>query len=75
MKALSSESWSKADGPTIAQTQFPTEAGVLPAKSVELRMKVLEQLCYLQQLFDDNVLTKEKYMEQKQSILSSLRKL
>ena len=51
------------------------QAGVSPAKSVELRMKNYEQLRYLQQLLDDRILSEEEYTEQKQVILGSLRKL
>ena len=42
---------------------------------VELRMKNFEQLRYLQNLFEDGVLTDKEYSEQKENILSSLRKL
>jgi len=48
---------------------------VTPEKSVELRMKNYEQLRYLQQLLDDKILTDSEYTEQKQAILTSLRKL
>lgn len=38
--------------------QLPVAAvGVSPGKAVELRMKNFEQLCYLQQLYEDGVLT------------------
>lgn len=46
-----------------------------PSKAVELRMKNFEQLRYLQQLFDDKILTEKEYSEQKQNILSMLSKL
>ena len=49
--------------------------GISPGKAVELRMKNLEQLRYLQNLFEDGILNEKEYVEQKQSILSSLRKL
>ena len=77
VKALRNDSQSQANDTTVTQTQLPSVASVSPAKSVELRMKNVERLRYLQQLFDDDVhvLTQEEYMEQKQSILSSLRKL
>ena len=66
----------KALAPTAnTPKQVPTVTGVSPSKSVELRMKNFKQLRYLQQLFDDGVLTEEEYAEQKQSILSALRKL
>lgn len=49
--------------------------GVSPGKTVELRMKNYEQLRYLQQLFDDNILNEDEYKEQKKNILGSLRNL
>ena len=49
--------------------------GSSPGRLVDIRMKNYEQLCYLQSLFDDGILTEEEYAEQKKSILSSLRKL
>ncbi len=50
-------------------------SGVSPGKSVELRMKNFEQLRYLQQLYDDGILTEDEYREQKRNIISSLRRL
>ena len=50
-------------------------ACVSPGKAVELRMKNFEQLPYLQQLFEDGILSDTEYTEQKRSILSFLRKL
>ena len=49
--------------------------GVSPGRSVELRMKNFEQLRYLQQLYDDGILMTTEYEEQKEKILSILRKL
>ena len=48
---------------------------ISPGKTVELRMKHFEQLRYLQSLFEDGILTDKEYSEQKENILSSLRKL
>ena len=50
-------------------------AGVSPRKAVELRMKNYEQLRYLQCLFDDSILSETKFIEQKRSILTFLKKL
>ena len=50
-------------------------SGTSPGRSVELRMKNYEQLRYLQQLYDDGILTGEEYQEQKQLIITSIRKL
>lgn len=52
-----------------------TSSGVSPGRSVELRMKNYEQLRYLQQLYVDSILTTEEYEEQKQLIITSIRKL
>jgi hypothetical protein len=42
---------------------------------VELRIKNYEQLRYLQQLYNDGILTAEEYHEHKQLIITSIRKL
>ena len=58
---------------TVATTTaVPTYIGVSPGKSVELHSKNLEQLRYVQQLYEDNILSHE---EQKKMILESIRKL
>ena len=44
--------------------------GVSPGKSVDLRMKNLEQLRYIQNLLDDNILSNEEFIEQKAAILN-----
>jgi len=72
---LGGEAPSKTNSPPVTPVQLSTAAGVSPAKSVELRMKNFEQLRYLQQLFDDGILSEGEFTEQKQSILSALRKL
>lgn len=51
------------------------ESALTLSKSIELRMKNLEQLKFLQQLFVDNVLSEAEYSEQKGIILDSLRNL
>lgn len=60
---------------TTCTEQTKTPSCLSPGKSIELRMKNFEQLRYLQQLFEDGILTQTEYMEQKQTILTSLRKL
>ena len=49
--------------------------GISPGKSIDLRMKNFQQLRYLQQLLQDNVLSQQEYLEQKRNVLDSLRKL
>ena len=52
-----------------------TDLGVSPAKAVELRMNNLEQLRYLQKLFDDGIVSEIEFTDLKRGILSSLHKL
>ena len=42
---------------------------------MELRIKNLEQLRYLQQLFEDGVITENEFVELKRDILTALRNL
>ena len=49
--------------------------GMSPGKSVELRMKNLQQLRYVQELYEEKILSEPEFIEQKQMILDSLRKL
>lgn len=49
--------------------------GISPGKSIDLRMKNLQQLRYIQKLFQDNILSEQEYLEQKENVLDSLRKL
>ena len=70
-KALSSQQ----PQPPQSASSSGLAIGVSPSKSVDLRMKNLQQLCYTQQLFEDNILIEEEYTDQKQNILDSLRKL
>lgn len=51
------------------------QAGVSPGKAIELRMKNYEQLRYVQQLYDDGILSVAEYDDQKQGILGSLKRL
>ena len=71
-KALKESNTSQA--PRV-ETSMSTATGISPGKAVELRMKNLEQLRYLQNLFEDGILSEKEYVEQKASILSTLRKL
>ena len=67
----------KAISPPSAVVEPPTNQSLVisPGKSVDLRMKNLQQLRFIQQLFDDNILSQEEFLEQKGSILDALRKL
>lgn len=65
----------KEDTATKGCKSSMSTSTVSPTKSVELRMKNFEQLRYLQQLFEDGIITQEEYAEQKQSILCASKKL
>ena len=62
-KALGEGSEQKKEGDSC--TSAGSSAGVSPGKAVDLRMKNYQQLRYIQQLFDDAILTEGEYMEQK----------
>ena len=64
----------KDDSPKRSSS-LPITTGVSPGRSIELRMKNLEQLRYLQQLFEDRVVSEQEFSELKGGILSSLRNL
>ena len=49
--------------------------GISPGKSAELRMQNLQQLRFLQQLMEENVLSQSEFIEQKTMILEALRQL
>ena len=53
----------------------PSVTGIFPGKTVQLWMKNLKQLRYLQSVFEDGILNESEYSEQKTCILSSLRRL
>ena len=48
---------------------------VSPTRAVNLRMKSYEQLRYLKQLFDDGIIGDKEYKEQKEHVMTTLRKL
>ena len=66
-KALAATPPQKDSAPSVS-----SRAGVSPGKAIELRMKNYE---YIQQLFDDSILSDEEYTEQKTDILNSLKRL
>jgi len=53
----------------------PSVTGLSPGITVQLQMKKLKQLRYLQSLVEDGILNESEYLEQKTCILSSLRRL
>ena len=65
-------------GNSVTTTEKASGTGthsISSSKAIDLRMKNFEQLRYLQQLFDDNILSENEYSEQKQNILSTLKNL
>lgn len=68
-KALSPPPAQCPQGPSsTSQTQSPN-------KTVDVRMKNLEQLRYLQQLKGEGILSEEEYLTQKQIVLKALNRL
>ncbi len=65
-----------AQSPVASSKDFLSSShGLSPNNQANLRRKHLEDLRMLSQLFDDGVLTHDEFKEQKQSILSGLKKL
>ena len=57
------------------QIQNITDHGISPGKAVDIRSRSLDQLATLKQLYIDGVLTEVEFSEQKDIILSGLKKL
>ena len=51
------------------------KVGMSPGKSIELRMKNLQHPRYVQELYEEKILSEPEFIEQKQMILDLLRKL
>ena len=81
--AIMKAATSNYPSPTIVQTpqiqqtitQSQEAAGVSPGKAAEIRGKSFDQLGTLKKLFEDGVLTQKEFEEQKDIILSGLKKL
>lgn len=63
-------------------TTLPTDStsesrptNLSPGRCVDVRMKNFQQLRYLQQLYNDSILTEAEYQQQKASIMQALRAL
>ena len=69
------ESRKKDDQSPKASTHRTLNGSVSPFRLAEVRMKHYEQLCYLQTLLDDGILSDAEFLEQKSSILDALRNL
>ncbi len=69
-----------APSPQVSSVSTPVPTGsvgvgISPGKSADLRMKNFQQLRYLQQLYEENILSDSELREQKAIILDALRKL
>ena len=73
MKALSDSK--KETAKPLTSSSGAVRPGMSPSKVVDLRMKNFEQLRYLQQLYEDNILNENEYSEQKNKILATLRNI
>lgn len=60
---------------TTSEISSSSAHWISPGKSCDLRMKNLQQLRYIQQLFEDNILSEAEFLDQKKSILDSLKKM
>lgn len=82
VKALQSDPKEKPSEKSKSQSSvaFGPEAshsgpGVSPGRAVDLRMKNYQQLRYLKELYEENILDEKEYVDQKRSILAALRSL
>ena len=80
VKQCSSQSVVIGDSPSTpvaacSASSLPMTAGISPGKITDLRMKKLHELRELQGLLEQNILTQQEFVEQKQLVLGSLRKL
>jgi hypothetical protein len=70
VKALSPPPAQAPQGPSSNSTQTQS-----PNKTVDMRMKNLEQLRCLQQLKEEGILCEEEYLTQKRIVLRTLNRL
>lgn len=74
-KALNGTSTSESATESAIATPHDPVGKNSPGKVVDLRMKYLEQLKYVKELLENNILTEEEFIEQKEIILSAMREL
>lgn len=68
------KAFTPSTGP-LRSSECSGSVGISPGKKTELRMKNLQQLRELQQLYEDNIITDKELAEQKDIVMSTLRKL
>ena len=74
-KAFTGNQASSTPEKRAVASQQSSQCGISPAKAADIRMKNLEQLKFLQQLYEDGILSHAEFIEQKGIILDLLRKL
>ena len=74
-KAFTGNQASSTPEKRAVASQQSSQCGISPAKVADIRMKNLEQLKFLQQLYEDGILSHAEFIEQKGIILDLLRKL
>ena len=55
-----------ATQPTVTTSTATSVAAISPSRLADVRMKHYEQLRYLHKMFDDGILSKEEFLEQKE---------
>ena len=65
----------KALSPPLPSSSSALPARCSPSKTADIRMRNLEQLRALKQLFEDGILTEEEFLSQKEIVLQALNKL
>ena len=73
IKALQPNAQPKSPMATVAHAS--TADGMSPGKKVQLRSQYLNQLKEIQNLRDENVLTADKFQDEKDTILQTFREL
>ena len=55
--------------PTTSVSNTPVSSmGISPGKTADIRMKNLQQLCFLQQLMEDRIISEQEFLEQKKTL-------
>ena len=75
---VSSTSLSSGDSPArapLTTRNASPSVGISPGKTVDLCMKNLEQLRYIQRLMEDGILSNQEFLEQKSIIMGALSSL
>lgn len=74
-KAFTGNQASSTPEKCAVASQQTSQCGISPAKVADVRMKNLEQVKFLQQLYEDGILSHAEFIKQKGIVLDLLRKL